>query len=257
MPPETNSAPELRETLQSLEEKLDALLLALRVARLGPDSVFQFLYRDNLVKMHLPFADVDVIQRQIVLHHAFYEQKALQLAAKYIAPGAVVLDAGANIGNHTIFFAMICGAREVHSFEVMRETFKLLERNVRLNQLQNVRLHNLGLGSRAGRADLAHFGQGNIGGASIESAGTGGAYEIVTVDSLELPALDFLKIDVEGAHLDVLNGARETLARCRPRIWVELRVNRNEREGGVRLLTELGYRMIKELSRNDCLFEPG
>ena len=257
MPMETNTGPELREALQSLEEKLDALLLGMRVARLGPDSVFQFLYRDNLVKMHLPFADVDVIQRHIVLHYAFYEQKALQIVAKHIAPGSVVLDAGANIGNHTIFFAMICAAREVHSFEVMRETFKLLERNVRLNQLQNVRLNNLGIGARTGRADLAYFGQGNIGGASIQSAGAGGTYEIVTVDGLELPALDFLKIDVEGAHLDVLNGARETLARCRPRIWVELRANRNEREAGERLLTELGYRMVKELSRNDFLFEPG
>ncbi len=257
MPPETNPSQELRETLRSLEEKLDELLLALRVARLGPDSIFQFLYRDNLVKMYLPFADIDVIQRHIVLHHAFYEQKALQRVAQYIPPGAIVLDAGANIGNHTIFFAMMCAAREVHSFEVMRETFRLLERNVELNRLQNVKLHNLGLGARAGRADLAHFGQGNIGGASIESADAGGAYEIVTIDSFGLPALDFLKIDVEGAHLDVLNGARETLARCRPRIWVELRANRDEREGGERLLTGLGYRMIKELSRNDFLFEPG
>ena len=250
------SAGDLRDLLQSLDEKIDTLSLTMRVAALGPDREFQFLFRDHLVKMFLPFSDVDFIQRYILLNHNFYEHKALLQASKYIRRDAVVLDAGANIGNHTIFFSKICGVREVLSFEVMRETFKLLEKNVRLNALTNVRLFNLGLGADAGRADLAHFGQGNIGSASIEASDADGLYEMVTVDSLALERLDFMKIDVEGSHLKLLAGARGTIARCRPHIWVELRSAKREREPGERYLKELGYRIAQELTRNDFLFEP-
>lgn len=250
------SAPELQKLMESLDKKLDTLVVLARTTKFGPESEFHFLFRDRLVKMCLPFADVDVIQRHIALHYGFYEQKALLQVAHYIGPNTVVLEAGANIGNHTIFFAKICGAKEVMAFEVMHETFKLLERNIAINDLTNVRLFNLGLGARKGRADLGHFGQGNIGGASIQAATGDGNYEIAAVDSLGLEALHFMKIDVEGSHLDVLQGARETIARYKPRIWIELRANRGEREAGEQLLKQLGYRATLELSRNDLLFEP-
>jgi hypothetical protein len=42
--------------------------------------------------------------------------------------------------------------------------------------------------------------------------------EVITLDSLELPRLDVLKLDIEGAECDALLGARETLVRCRPRL---------------------------------------
>jgi hypothetical protein len=43
----------------------------------------------------------------------------------------------------------------------------------------------------------------------------------ISIDSLNLPRLDFLKIDVEGMELEVLNGARETVDKCRPLMWIE------------------------------------
>ncbi|HYZ22843.1 MAG TPA: FkbM family methyltransferase [Rhodopila sp.] len=45
--------------------------------------------------------------------------------------------------------------------------------------------------------------------------------EVVTINSLELPRLDFLKIDVEGMEIDVLNGARRSLDAYRPCAWIE------------------------------------
>lgn len=250
------SSPQITdEILRSIDSKLDALLVQARFAALGPAKEFQFLFQDRMVKMYLPFADVDVIQRNILIHHCFYEFRALQRIRRYIGPATVVLDAGANIGNHTIFFAKICRAKEVLAFEVMRETFSLLERNVQLNELENVRLFNAGLGARSGRATLSHFGQGNIGGASIEPAGETGAYELIPIDSIGLRELHFMKIDVEGSFLDVLEGARNTIRRFRPLIWLELRANRDEREPGESFLTRAGYRLKEELTRNDFLFE--
>jgi FkbM family methyltransferase len=244
------------ELLSALDSKLDALLAQSRFAALGSSREFQFLFQDQLVKMYLPFADVDVIQRNILTHHSFYESRALQRVRSYIGPDSVVLDAGANIGNHTIFFAKICHAKEVLAFEVMRETFALLDRNVRLNDLNCVKLFNAALGEKSGHTKLAHFGQGNIGSASVEATGQTGPYEVVTVDGLALRALHFMKIDVEGGFLEVLRGASETISRLRPFIWIELRANKDERRPGEELLGKLGYRVRTELSRNDFLFEP-
>ena len=46
-----------------------------------------------------------------------------------------------------------------------------------------------------------------------------------TLDSFDLAECQFIKIDVEGHELEVLNGAKETLARCRPTVLVESSVN--------------------------------
>jgi hypothetical protein len=45
--------------------------------------------------------------------------------------------------------------------------------------------------------------------------------EVIPLDELALPKLDFLKIDVEGMEIDVLRGAKETIARCKPLAWIE------------------------------------
>lgn len=253
---DTGAAPaDLALLLQTLNEKLDALVLSTRAAAMGPERELQFLFHDKLVKMYLPFADVDVIQRHILLHRTFFESRSLVKVVRHVARGSVVLDAGANIGNHAIFFSKICGAKEVHAFEVMRETFKILERNVLINGLTGIHLHNIGLGARHGRAEISHFAQANIGASSIEPV-DGGDYEIVPIDSLNLETVDFMKVDVEGSFLALIEGARETIARCRPKIWMELREQKDERPQGEKLMGELGYRITQKLSRNDFLFEP-
>jgi hypothetical protein len=245
-PKQSRNGPETEVTslLRGISDRLDEIAFSISAAGLGPNREIHFLYRDHLVKMYIPYCEVDVIQRNILRHHAFYEERNLTRVSRFITGDSIVLDAGANIGNHTVFFAKICRAREVFSFEVMREAFRLLKRNIELNELSNVQLFNVGLGARKGRANLAHFGQGNIGG------------EITTVDALQLRQLHFMKIDVEGSHLEVLGGAQQTIRRCRPRIWVELRANQRERHGGESFMKDLGYALAMELGRNDFLFEP-
>ena len=78
----------------------------------------------------------------------------------------------------------------------------------------------------------------------------------MTLDSLQLPRLHFMKIDVEGSHVPLLRGARQTIERCRPRIWIELRPDTEEYETGAALLAEYGYREREKLSRSNYIFEP-
>lgn len=78
---------------------------------------------------------------------------------------------------------------------------------------------------------------------------------MTSIDSLGLDRLDFIKIDVEGAQLQVLEGAAETIARTRPVIQCELHPARNEYPETADHMAGLGYR-IEKLDRKNFLFLP-
>jgi hypothetical protein len=68
----------------------------------------------------------------------------------------------------------------------------------------------------------------------------------ITLDSLQLSALDFLKIDVEGYEVGVLEGAALTIKKYRPKMWIEINVSALDQQGKTardieNFLTELNY----------------
>jgi FkbM family methyltransferase len=76
-----------------------------------------------------------------------------------------------------------------------------------------------------------------------------------TVDSMALPQLDFIKIDVDGSEARLLQGARDTLTRLKPVIQIELKSNRRleVRDQAIQTLTELGYRK-RDKTNNDWIY---
>lgn len=86
-------------------------------------------YRD--IKLFVPNFEFDGIQRLIVRNEDFYEANLLKLLKdKYIKENTVILDIGANIGNHTVFFSKVCKARKIFSFEPVEETYNILNKHV-------------------------------------------------------------------------------------------------------------------------------
>ena len=254
----TEQASALLEAQQRTARLLAELVRLQQIAALGPDRILQFAYRDHWVRLHLPLAEVDVIQRRILARRTFFEEEQLADIRKVIPPEAVVVDAGANIGNHSVFFALIAGARQVHAFEPMRVAFSTLQRNIALNGLgERVTAHNVAVGAAAGSADLLRYVEHNTGG-TVLGLDRPGLYPVAPIDSLGLERCDFLKIDVEGNQLAALAGAAQTIARCRPMIWVELRAKRQEFAEGEAKLRELGYRLLRPVadSPDDFLFTP-
>ena len=66
--------------------------------------------------------------------------------------------------------------------------------------------------------------------------------ESITIDSLELQRLDLLKIDIEGMEIEALAGAKDTIARCKPILFVE--VIKSDRDLIAEALRNEGYRII-------------
>jgi FkbM family methyltransferase len=162
-----------------------------------------------------------------------------------VKPGHIVAEIGANIGSHTVFLSRLVGSEgQVHAFEPQRMVFQMLCANLALNGISNVRTRQLGLGAQPGslRASSPEpAAVANFGGVSLGSQGRE-AVEIVTLDSLNLRRLDFVKIDVEGMEEAVIRGGLETIRRLRPKLYVE-----NDRadasESLIRLIRGLGYRL--------------
>ena len=174
-----------------------------------------------------------------------YSEGEVALFRQCVRPGDVALDIGANFGSHTIPLAQFVGpAGAVYAFEPQRILFQILCGNVALNELGNVRALSVALGRAAGRTKvpaLDYRGANNFGGIPLGGE-HGEDVAVLALDQVELPKLRFIKLDVEGMELDVLAGARQTLARHRPILYVEN--DRAEKaEALVAQLQQDGYRM--------------
>jgi FkbM family methyltransferase len=174
-----------------------------------------------------------------------YSEGEVELFRQCLGPGHVALDIGANLGAHTLALAQIVGpGGTVFAFEPQRILFQILCGNLALNEIGNVHALPLALGRAAGRTKvpaLDYRGARNFGGVSLGGA-EGEDVTVLTLDQLEVAAVRLIKIDVEGMELDVLAGAKATLARCRPILYVEN--DRAEKaEALVALLQDEGFRM--------------
>jgi FkbM family methyltransferase len=175
-----------------------------------------------------------------------------ELFRQIVRAGGTVVEAGANIGAHTIALAHLVGpAGVVHAIEPQRVVFQTLCGNVALNSLTNVQCHYAAVGDQAGTIVVPTFDfnkPNNFGGLSLGQHESGERVRQITIDSLGLARCDFLKIDVEGMELAAVRGASATLERLRPILYVE-----NDREQHSAALIEallaLGYKLFWHLPR--------
>jgi FkbM family methyltransferase len=252
----------IRKKLDSVSAQLAEIALYEKARTLIKDDVFSIQFEDTIVKFNLPSATKDIVQRTIFQTDEFFEQNLLMRMRKYITPESVVIDAGTNIGNHTIFFSIICNAKIVHSFEPLKTVFKIFESNLELNGIKNVMAHNVALGECSGFASINGYNSVSVGSTQFEM-NEAGTFKVITLDSLNLPRVDFCKIDVEGMQLELLKGAQKTLETNRPVIWVEM-LNKEcamfgynaEREVILpqKMLKDLGYILVEKMSSYDYLY---
>lgn len=168
-----------------------------------------------------------------------------ELFAQLVKPGAVVVEVGANVGAHTVVLSQWAGhGGEVHAFEPQRIVFQTLCANLALNQCTNVFARQAGVGAANGSIVVPAIDPAtryNFGGVSLHAEGAGERVPLVTLDSLGLRACNFLKVDVEGMEVEVLQGAASMIRACRPFMFLEN--DREERsEELITRVFDLGYR---------------
>ena len=166
-----------------------------------------------MIKIHGP--ENDNIRKYIEKSGTFYEIDLLEDSAQYLFDGAVVIDAGANIGNHSVFWGSLCNC-EVHAFEPNLEAVGYLVENLQLYN-KNFKVYAHALSDVEGIGAVVpheYLGQCKIKYVPL------GPVMIHTIDSYKLkPRL--IKIDVEGFEFRVLKGALKTIKKYHPIIYVE------------------------------------
>jgi FkbM family methyltransferase len=195
---------------------------------------------------------VDNPHDSIQAHHyagEFYEIEELELIGAHVGEGARFLDVGANIGNHAVYFEKVLKAARVTAIELQPRVISVLRLNAALNELKVTDLSKLGVGF--GTADLfadIRVPQAfNVAGAHFD-VDPAGSFRISRGDDvLEGEEFDFVKIDVEGAECDVIEGLSETIARNGPLLFVE--VWNENRERFDLLMEKLGYDPVAEFRR--------
>jgi FkbM family methyltransferase len=148
----------------------------------------------------------------------------------------LAVDVGANIGNHTLWLAAVCGLR-VAAFEPVPADLQVLRANVELNDLgDRITVYPVALGDRRGRATPLGKGQLDVGESRIRR----GPIRVRTLDSLKLSDVSVVKIDVEGMEPSVLRGGVQTIRRYRPVIFTEAWTDADG-EAIAEVLAPLGY----------------
>jgi len=198
----------------------------------------------------------EFIINSIFSKNGYFEQKLLE---RWFIKGnyKTIFDIGANIGNHTLFFASNSPDAKIYSFEPMPVNFKLLETNIENNQLNNrVHLYNKAVGSKKDNLRMKINLKNNYGTAKITDD-TGSdivTVEVVKIDDLDLPVPDFIKIDTEGYEIQVLEGMKETLKKSEAFIWIE--ISEENAMEVYQIMDSLGFEVIDYSLRwdTDILF---
>lgn len=194
---------------------------------------FVFHIPSKGVCFFLPYYDTDHIQKHIFNNSCYYDQELLDFISKKWNNGiiskqlknATILDIGANIGNHSLYFFNNCNIKESYNFEPIKDTFEILKRNIELNKLK-ANLYNVAVGKNSGLASTIHYDKGNIGATQLE-VDEQGNIPIVSIDELSINSkITLVKIDVEGFENQVIKGMVQLIKRDKPFILIEI-WNRN------------------------------
>jgi len=157
------------------------------------------------------------------------QEPHVQAAIKHLVrDGMVVYDLGANVGFLSLLFARAVGPKgRVVAFEPVATNFERIVSNAKLNGFNNITVRCEAISRSDGCARFAVGAFATIG--KLDTAPASSSQEICEVptralDSViaEFPLPDLVKVDIEGAEIDCLYGARELLKDKRPLLLIEL-----------------------------------
>lgn len=165
----------------------------------------------------------DIIKNELRLGHV-WEGNIVKLMKNHVKPGSTAIDIGAHIGTHTIAMSKFVGNEgQVIAFEPQLKLYSELVMNALLNNCQNITAYRCAVGDSFTSIEMNPSYAGNEGGTAIGKGGD--TAEMITLDSLNLNNVSFIKIDVENFEYEVLAGAEQTIRKNHPFMIIEIMGN--------------------------------
>ena len=228
-------------------------------------------YLRNISKEHfrtknqLAMLSFDFIS-QIISIDGRFEDNELNLIERYLSDNLndkVIIDLGANIGNHSLSFSKF--SKEVLAFEPNPFIFDLLKTNTK--KIKNIKIFNFGASNKK-TSIIAKIPKLNCGGGSLKldkkNSKANQFYEAVfnlipldKIPVLKRKDIGLVKIDVEGHELHALKGMVSLLKKNKPIIVFEQnRGIKNKTSAEVRFLKNLGYKFLYDLKKREEWMTP-
>jgi len=181
--------------------------------------------------------------------HAVYRHDRLLKSLELLSNHSVALDIGAHCGVYTWHLSKYF--RCVHAFEPASPNHECLIKN--MADRNNVIVHNAAIGDEPGRLRI-HQGDNtkNVRWSALVEGGDYCDVDMITIDSLKLKHVDYIRVDVKGYEPKVIAGAAETIARCRPLVLFDDRFDPDKLTAWI--LCDLGLRQVWN-KRYDRMFK--
>jgi FkbM family methyltransferase len=170
--------------------------------------------------------------------HGYREPEATKVMQEILTKDMTVLDIGANIGYYALMEAKVC--KRVIALEPDMDNFRNLSKNIGINEYKNIQPYLMAAGDKDGTLEFALSKVPNW-----HRVAVGGEKDVVIVpvskvdtflNKMGKPKIDLLRMDVEGYEYNILEGARETIKRDRPMMFIEIHRD---------LMKNFGYSAVK------------
>jgi FkbM family methyltransferase len=175
------------------------------------------------------FPKTDTGVERSIYYTGTYEKAILALFPHFLSQGSVFIDIGANIGLMTLQAANLVGqSGKVYAFEPNPQTLNILQKNITLNEVNNVTVCSSALGQESGKARLYANWHINRGGASLiktERENDSIEIDVIRFDNFYKENIrtdiSLIKMDVEGFEMDVLIGFGKLLDELQATLIIE------------------------------------
>lgn len=202
----------------------------------------------------------DAITQHITKNKKRWEPHFESVVKEFITPKDTVIDCGANFGyNSVIMGRALNNEGLLIAFEPQRIIYQQLNGNLILNNIYNCVSYNIGLGNKNIKTQLNYVNYEaewvNIGDTSVGSGGE--EITISKLDDFNFKNVNFIKIDVQGYELYLLQGAENTIATYKPTLFIEIephqlnKFNLNENDL-INYIKSFGYRIFKINNEYPC-----
>jgi FkbM family methyltransferase len=199
-----------------------------------------------------------------MLRHGFWEKHIYDIYSKFLTPESIVIDAGANIGFHTVHLAKL--SKLVYAFEPQSIIFNILSTNILLNNVSDkIKQYCLGLGDKKTKLYMESEEKYmetdtiyNFGGRGLTNEPSD-SEEINLIKWDEefnyVDKIDFIKMDIQGSEIYALKGMENILIKNKPWMLLENYLNENDKLV-LDYILSLGYtvyRPMNYLPNEDCI----
>jgi len=179
-------------------------------------------YNNDKTDMYVYSIHTDFVSKMIKYYRTFYEDELLSFILHNYNNQKNIIDIGANIGNHSLFFAKYMKCNKIYSFEPFSKNIELFKKN--LSGYQNCILFEKALSDKNTNRILYNTEMNNFGGFSLDKQQNSfqvSSMDVEKLDNYNFTDVTLIKIDVENHENEVLIGSKQTILHNKPIVILE------------------------------------